>query len=134
MPPEHELGRGSLIKAQRDLDAASALLHGEQSVPDIVCFRFQQCVEKLLKSILALHGLPPPRTHVLGQLFDRLPSTPDSLAALREQCEWLTMFAVETRYPDSEGEPNREQAEEAVEIAERTWDAVLAIMPAEAKP
>ena len=96
--PEFERARAFLERADADLAAVRALEH-DQSVPDaIVGFHAQQTAEKLLKAVLAAHGIEFPRTHSLRYLIDTLvdhqldpPKDVEALTALYP-------FAVQLRY------------------------------------
>jgi HEPN domain-containing protein len=87
------------------------------------CFHAQQCVEKALKARLCHHGTIPPRIHQLSVLMDLLPD--DALSDLRSAIVLLDRFYIPTRYPDalpgtlSEGLPDADDAEEALEVARK---------------
>lgn len=96
--PEIERARAFLKRANADLAAVRAL-ENDQSVPDeIVGFHAQQTAEKLLKSVLASHGIEFPRTHSLRYLIDALADhqldPPEDVKALTA----LYPFAVQLRY------------------------------------
>lgn len=70
--PEVERARALLERAHADLAAVRAL-ETVDTVPDeIVGFHGQQAAEKLLKAVLAAHGIEFPRTHSLRFLLDLL--------------------------------------------------------------
>lgn len=59
-----------ITKAENDLkNAAQAILLKDECPTDTVCFHAQQCVEKYLKAVLVLHGIPFPKTHDVAELF-----------------------------------------------------------------
>ncbi len=62
-------------------------------------FLSQQVAEKFLKGYLALNGVEPPRIHELPKLLDECIKVNSKLAILRDSCELLAGFYVETRYP-----------------------------------
>ena len=66
-PSDH--ARALLKKAANDLTAARATLSTGQAL-DTVCFHGQQCVEKSLKAVLALHEVVYPWRHDLGELLE----------------------------------------------------------------
>ena len=85
--PEVERARALLERADADLAAVRAL-ETVDTVPDeIVGFHGEQVAEKLLKAVLAGHGIEFPRTHsLLGP--------PDELHTVTE----LYPFGVQLRY------------------------------------
>lgn len=66
---------------------------------DGVCFHCQQCAEKYLKGLMEEAGLTVPKTHFLDKLLKPLLSYHPELRRLRRGLLFLTIFAVETRYP-----------------------------------
>jgi len=72
---------------------------GDQPFHDERCFHCQQSAEKFLKGLLEELGHSVPKTHDLVALQKLLvPHHPD-LRGLRRGLEFLTDFAVDTRYP-----------------------------------
>jgi HEPN domain-containing protein len=63
-----------------------------------VCFHCQQSAEKYLKALLKEARVRIPRTHELVALLSLLPPH-YSLRGFRRGLEFLTRFAIETRYP-----------------------------------
>ena len=57
-----------LAKAERDLRAAELLLGAPGELGDVVGFRSQQAVEKLIKAYLVRHQIEFPKTHDLAVL------------------------------------------------------------------
>lgn len=95
-----EAGRALALLARADADlAAVRALETVDAVPDeIVGFHSQQAAEKLLKAVLAAHGIEFPRTHSLLYLLDLLidhePAPPPTLHSITE----LYPFGVQLRY------------------------------------
>jgi len=87
-------------KANGDYNVAGRELNvPENPNYDAICFHAQQCVEKLMKAVLILHGNTPRKTHDLVEL-DR------SLGLVCEEWDWslaelrfLSLSAVTFRYP-----------------------------------
>jgi len=88
-----------LRKAESDFQLAAAIARLAEPFHDEQCFHCQQSAEKYLKAILEELGLTIPRTHNLVALLPLLMPTHDSLRSLRRGVDFLTRFAVETRYP-----------------------------------
>ena len=71
-------------KAEADFAAALLLRRSrKRGTRDIVCFHFQQCLEKYLKARLGEVGIPFPRTHDLERLLDLILPVEPLWAALR---------------------------------------------------
>ena len=85
-------------KAETDFLAANAL--ADESLPfhEAVCFHCQQSAEKYLKALLKEASVRIPRTHDLALLLVLL-GPHYHIRGLRRGLEFLTQFAVETRYP-----------------------------------
>jgi HEPN domain-containing protein len=84
---------------------------------DAVCFHAQQCIEKYLKGVLQLHGLPFAKTHDLSVLLKACVERYPLWAANRDDMECLSQYAVLCRYP-GEGS-SREKAGLAVAAMKR---------------
>ncbi len=108
-------------KAEEDLRAAKILLDSDSRVFGVCGFHCQQAAEKYLKAVLVNEGIEPPRIHDLARLLAIVAErTGTDVIGLVVGASWLSMLAVETRYPD--GLPSvdvREKAERALAIAER---------------
>jgi HEPN domain-containing protein len=85
-------------KAEVDYLAATALAKESLPLHEAVCFHCQQSAEKNLKALLQEAGVPVPRTHNLVALL-RLVLQHYRLRGLRRGLDFLTRFAIETRYP-----------------------------------
>lgn len=57
-------------KSSHDLKIAIDELKTAEPVYDMICFHFQQCIEKLLKAFLCVHEIEYKRTHNLLYLFN----------------------------------------------------------------
>ena len=98
MPPQMELVQQWLKKANADLLAASQL-QGNPALTAEVCFHCQQCAEKYLKALTEELGLAVPKIHYLDQLLTALLPHHPTLRPLRRGLLFLSVFAVDTRYP-----------------------------------
>jgi HEPN domain-containing protein len=131
-PPEViEVLRQWVRKAEHDLEAARRILAVEDGCPnDTVCFHCQQAVEKYLKALLTLAAVPAPRAHDLNALCSLLP--PEQRASLPSvELAILNPYAVEVRYADDWREPGREDAIEALRLAEQVRDQARKVLPSE---
>jgi HEPN domain-containing protein len=86
-------------KAEGDFVAVRKLARGSEPAHDSTCFHCQQGAEKYLKAILEELGLRVPRTHNLVALLVLVLPHHGSLRRFRRGLDFLTRFAVDTRYP-----------------------------------
>ncbi len=132
LPEVVEILRQWVRKAEHDLEAARRIIAVEEGCPfDTACFHCQQAVEKYLKALLTLPGIPAPRTHDLEQLLALLP--PDNqLSIPTSTLVAMNPYAVDVRYADDWREPVSEDAKRALEIAETVRAEVRRLLPKEA--
>ncbi len=133
MPPELEIVREWVQMAAEDLDAARRLLQGKPPLAQTAAFHCQQAAEKALQAYLEMRETRPPKTHVLGELFDLTCQLDPRFAPLQD-ADWLTHFAVEARYPGYALKPTVASATEALAAAERVFRFVLDRLPPEVHP
>ena len=86
-------------KAEQDYVLAQQGSQSEVPLHDGVCFHCQQCAEKYLKGLMEELGLPVPKTHFLDLLLSALKPYHPTLRSLRRGLLFLSVFAVDTRYP-----------------------------------
>jgi HEPN domain-containing protein len=112
------VARDLLTLAKRDSVAMRALIIAPGIDSSIIGFHAQQCVEKALKSVMALHGLIFPRTHSLDELHRLLTEAGQEVPLDIDLLNQLTPYAVSLRYDlDSEDLLTREQLKLIVEQA-----------------
>lgn len=99
-PDQREYAARLLRKAGEDLATVRALLENESIADDVIGFHSQQTVEKAIKAVLVVHGVPFRRAHDLGYLLEVAESggvdVPEYVAA----AQWLTPWAAEFRYDE----------------------------------
>lgn len=127
-----DLARGWFRKGDSDLAAARLVAAGAGPY-DTACFHAQQAAEKYLKGFLALAGQPFPFTHNLEELERRCAVVSPSPDFAGIDLTQLTPYAVQLRY-DAGFWPDQATAQEALDLAERTRAAVLAVVPMDACP
>ena len=88
---------------------------GAEPFHDEQCFHCQQSAEKYLKALLEELGLAVPKTHNLVAILPLLVPHHGTLRSLRRGVDFLTRFAVETRYPGDHA--SRRQATSALRWA-----------------
>ena len=86
-----------------------------------MAFFAQQSAEKYLKAVLQEYGITIPRTHDLKVLVGLLLPTLPNLKSLNRGADFLTRFAVETRYP-GEGASKRQA------VASLRWAAKIRLV------
>jgi len=94
-----------------------------------VCFHSQQCVEKVLKGLLAKFGRTIPRTHSITDLMENLAA--GWFDDLHDDLTLLDDCYLTARYSDAmpgsfpAGQPEEEDAEQSIALArtvtERAW-------------
>ena len=104
-------------KAEQDWVLAEQGIQSKLPVHDGICFHCQQCAEKYLKGLMEEIGLSIPKTHFLDVLLTALASHHPSLRPLRRGLLFLSVFAVDTRYPGTNA--SKRQAVAALRWAER---------------
>ncbi len=116
--PEHvDLAHLLLRKAQGDRDVARLIAADLDPHDDAIGFHAQQAVEKAIKAVLAFRQAPTPRTHDLAYLVELLASHGIEVPAAIAEPEWLSPWAVTTRYDDLEDTLDRHAAIDAAESA-----------------
>jgi HEPN domain-containing protein len=125
--------RAWLGRALVDLDSARMLLGAPEPRPESKVFPCQQAVEKAWKGSLFWHDVPFRKTHDLRELGQSCVAVDATLAAVAEEAEQLTPFAWVFRYPGEPHQPSLQEAEEALALAQRVYEAVLARLPEEVR-
>lgn len=137
MPPDAARvadARGWLRKAADDLRGAEIDLAAKPPLPGDAAFHCQQATEKALKAFLTWHDLPFRKTHDLAEVGQRCVVVDETLEAICREAERLTTFAWIFRYPGDVDEPPPEEVADALVLARRVYDAILARLPAELRP
>lgn len=112
-----------LFKAVGDYRTAiREIKSSDRTTYDAVCFHAQQGAEKLIKAALIGKGSNPPKVHDLVHLDALLRRLAPQWSFPLEELSELSSAAVEVRYPGFTA--SREDAERAVGIALRLWDAL----------
>lgn len=88
--------------AQGDRDAFLVLKDSPHIRLPVACFHAQQAVEKALKAVLTVNGVPFRRIHELSELAQWLSDRGISLPVSLDQLDALNPYAVVFRYDDTE--------------------------------
>ncbi len=114
--------------ADSDLRLAEVAASLEDPPGDLASFHAQQCAEKYLKGALTFLRIGFPKTHDLSELCRMLsPQWPDMPLTASEVAE-LTDYAVASRYPDEWEEITPSEIRQAIDMAKRVREAVLAFL------
>jgi len=114
-----------LEKAEEDFNFASMNLANSNPFNAQICFHFQQAAEKYLKTYIVANELEFRKIHDLSMLLKICEKHNLSFSTLREDCEFLTHFYVEARYPVHWPVGiDRKETEKAKEAAKRIGDFV----------
>jgi len=96
---DFEIIREWVQKADDDFEFARVNFEERTSFFAQISFHFQQSAEKYLKAYIIAHELQFRKIHDLPALLRICNSEDSSFSQLKEDCEYLTTFYVETRYP-----------------------------------
>jgi len=103
-------------------------LPGEQRPPyHLVAYHAQQCAERYLKAYLVCLGIDFPRTHNISTLLELCSDHGEWPLTLRD-AEELTDYAVASRYPGEAAEVTAQDAQRAIELADRVRSQVCAAL------
>lgn len=101
--------------------AQSSLARAQKPLPtaylEDFCFDAQQAAEKGIKAVFIAHGLTFPYIHDLGRLLTLLAKAGIRVPKYVSECDRLTRFAVEARYPGLSGPVTKSDHHRAVRIA-----------------
>ena len=107
-----------LKKADRDFSTMlRESMVEKDSNTDAVTFHAQQCAEKYLKGYLQEKDIEFPKSHDLTRLLDLALPSCSEFSALMKDCDFLTDFAIQSRYPGED--PTTEDAELAINSYKR---------------
>ena len=107
--------------ADADFDSALILNDAHRKHNEIICYHYQQAVEKYLKAFLCYNGVIPPKIHVLETLCALCSDFDSSFNEMAKDCAYLSPFAVQARYP-LEMEITDINTKKSLEIAEKVKD------------
>jgi HEPN domain-containing protein len=120
--------RAWLAKAEEDLLNIQNNLGADRVPWGTVCFHAQQAGEKVLKAFLVYHRMKPKKTHDLVILLTACTDIAPELDDLEQDCENLSFYAVDTRYPGLHA-PGEEEGRALTDAAHRIRRRVLELLP-----
>ena len=106
-----------LHKSREDLRAAEVDLAAKPPLLSDSLFHCQQACEKILKALLCGLQTPFRKTHDLNELGALVIASFPELDPQLESIAHLTTYAVESRYPSDEPEPQINEAQENLQLA-----------------
>lgn len=113
-----------LLKALHDLKSSKKLISGKDPIFDTSIYHTQQCAEKALKSFLAFNKKSIPKSHDIQLLIEQCIEIDQDFEELYDIGMNLTPFATFFRYPGHIIEPDIEDVNEAIIIAEKIFHFV----------
>jgi len=120
-------------KVSLDLRSAEADAAAQPPILEDLLFHAQQAVEKALKGFLTWHQRPFGKTHDLRQLAKACCGLDATLEPVLMEAIPLTRYAWQFRYPGASPSPSLDDAQEALRVARKTVEALLAHLPDEAR-
>jgi HEPN domain-containing protein len=115
-----EIIREWLAKADEDFEFARYNFEEGRPFYAQICFHFQQAAEKYLRAYIVARELDFRKIHELPLLLKICLSDDPSLEELKEDCEYLSPFYIESRYPVHWPKNlSRTETEKALESASR---------------
>ncbi len=115
-----------LAKSEADFGSATWELQAPKVNYDAVVFHAQQCVEKLMKGVLAARGVPFGRTHELNVLAHLVQHADPGWSWDADDLAALQPGAVLLRYPGYSA--SAEDAERAIAACERMRASLLPLL------
>lgn len=130
---QHEETRRKIVaewlrKADADMNLAKHLLSERAPYTNAIAFHSQQAAEKYLKAFLTCYQINFPKTHDLEELLDLVETKEAGLAESLRDSIVLSPYGVELRYPGDSPDATAEEAQQAVELADKVHTAVLTIL------
>jgi len=111
--------------AKTDLAVATHLYKVFRPLPEnTICWLCQQSVEKSLKAILAYHDAKIKKIHDIGLILKETTKLEPSVDLDDKIAAKITVFAVESRYPDNVFDFTKEDAELGLKYAQRMLERV----------
>ena len=126
--------RAWFAKAAQDLRSAEVDLAASPPIIEDALFHCQQAAEKAMKGFLTAHDRPFQKTHDLDEVGRSCEAVDPDLRAILGRARDLTVFAWVFRYPGESSTPTREEADDALALARRVYDAILARLPDGLRP
>ncbi len=128
-----QLTREWLRKSRDDLSTCHRALESPR-LDDVAAYHAQQAVEKALKGFLVWHDTPFRKTHNLVELLRQCQSINQDIPDFSEPARLITTYALQSRYPDLQAEPDPEAVDMFVDTAAKIHREILNRLPDEVDP
>lgn len=115
------------IKAEHDLKIVERTIALPDPLTDVLSFHCQQAAEKYLKLYLVSKGIELKKTHDIGFLIGECMKVNPVFKEILDSA-FLSLYAVETRYPDDFYMPPLQELQRAFEAAVRVKTCVVSAM------
>ena len=122
-----------LQKATVDFIVVERLIGDVDPILQPIAFHAQQAVEKYIKAYLVYKQIEFPKTHDIKELINLLATVNHALSQELSDCDVLTVYGVEIRYPGDIPDLTLEEVKQAVELARKVREAILGALPPEFK-
>ncbi len=113
-----------IIKADNDFRIVEQNINLSDPVTDVLAFHCQQGAEKYLKLFLVSKGVEPRKTHEIGFLLGECMKVDPEFELLTDTV-FLSVYAVESRYPDDFFIPTIDELRLAYAAARRVKKLVV---------
>lgn len=131
MPPDSIIKKEISVwlhKSNEDLRAAEVDLAAQPPLLSDSLFHCQQACEKVLKALLCGLQTPFRKTHDLNELGALAMGSFPELDPHLESIAHLTTYAVESRYPSDEPEPEPHEALENFQLAKAFVSEITSLL------
>ncbi|MFI5201806.1 MAG: HEPN domain-containing protein [Candidatus Kapaibacterium sp.] len=110
--------------AETDRRAVANLLAASDKLWSVITFHAQLAAEKYLKGYLAFRGQELEKIHNMVALLEKAMKFDETLELLDRDCEHLSYFSVEARYPEYEESYTESVAMDAIAASDRICTAL----------
>ena len=131
-PPEvikAEFTREWVRKAEIDFKTASHLCHGDPDFAEGAAFHAQQAAEKYLKAFLVWQQIEFHKTHDIEALLRLAGNVDNAIPEILREAAMLTPYGVDFRYPGDYPVVTRNDAEGALQLADRVRTEIRGRLP-----
>ena len=110
--------------AEIDRRAVATLFASPDKLWSVITFHAQLAAEKSLKGYLAFRGKEPEKIHNMIALIEDAMNFDPTLSILERDCNNLSYFSVEARYPEFEENYTEDVARDAIAASDRICNAI----------
>ncbi|MBN2125626.1 MAG: HEPN domain-containing protein [Deltaproteobacteria bacterium] len=121
-------------KAEHDIRMSDLALRDVPPMTDQAVYHAQQAAEKAMKGFLTWNERVFRKTHNLIELGEACARLQPELEPLLRRAAGLSDYAWQYRYPGDLNEPDKDEAENALNLARDTLRTILSLLPQEVQP